>query len=268
MLEPLFTVLLIGITAGFVFSMPIAGPISILITSNALKGKKRFCIRTALGAAIVEALYVLIAVYGMALLFSAYSSIVPYLLIVGALFLLFVAYKIFISKLELENIEGTGENINKNLEENKGGFRIGLLLNLTNPSLFFGILTSSFIVLSFASSIGLNTGGLEILVEENVSSIQEITGETFEKLDSAFEKTPSKNAPDEKSSYTLLLSLLYAVSLAAGGFIWFYILTFLLIKFRTKIKLIYLNWIIKGLSLILFGISIYLLWTAIRMISS
>jgi len=266
MFESIITVLFIGFTAGFIFAMPIAGPISILITSNALKGKLRFCVRTAIGASIIEFLYVLVAVYGMTLFFSAYSNLIPYLLIVGSCFLFFVGVKIFSSKLELQNIEESGNKINKNFEENKGGLRAGLIINLTNPSLFFGILTSSFIVLSFASSVGLNTGGLEILVKENVESIQELTGETIDNIDSTFVDSSSTNLNDEHTSYSLLLSIIYAVSLATGGFLWLYILAKLLIKYRTKIKIIYLEWIIRGLSFVLFGISFFLLWTSIEML--
>ncbi|MCF6268522.1 MAG: LysE family transporter [Melioribacteraceae bacterium] len=266
MFESIITVLFIGFTAGFVFAMPIAGPISILITSNALKGKLRFCVRTAFGASLVEFIFVLVAVYGMTLFFSAYSYIIPYLLIVGSIFLFFVGVKIFASKLELQNIEESGDKINKSLVENKGGLRAGLIINLTNPSLFFGVLTSSFIVLSFASSVGLNTGGLEILVHENVVSIQELTGETFERIDSTFADTPSIIGGEDHSSYSLLLSVIYAASLATGGFLWLYILAILLIKYRTKIKLVYLQWIIRGLSFALFGISFFLLWTSIDML--
>ncbi len=266
MIESIITVLFVGFIAGFIFAMPIAGPISILITSNALKGKLRFCVRTALGASIVEAVYVLVAVYGMTLFFSSYSSWIPYLLIVGSLFLFFVGIKIFSSKLELQNIEETGKKINSSIEENKGGLRTGLIINLTNPSLFFGILTSSFIVLSFASSVGLNTGGLEMMVQENVASMQELTGETFDGIDSTFTDTPNLNVDVQHSSYSLLLSIIYAVSLASGGFVWLYIFTRLLIKYRTKIKLAYLQWIIRGLSFVLFGISLYLLWTSVDML--
>jgi len=266
MLESISTVLFIGFTAGFIFAMPIAGPISILITSNALKGKLRFCVRTAIGASIVEAIYVLVAVYGMTLFFSAYSYFIPYLLIVGSLFLFFVGIKIFSSKLELQNIEESGKKINSSIEENKGGLRAGLIINLTNPSLFFGILTSSFIVLSFASSVGLNTGGLEMLVHENVASIQELTGKTMEGIDTTFVDTIEPAGDVDHSSYSLLLSIIYAVSLATGGFLWLYILAKLLIKYRTKIKLAYLQWIIRGLSFVLFGISIYLLWTSVDML--
>ncbi len=266
MFESIITVLFIGFIAGFIFAMPIAGPISILITSNALKGKLRFCVRTAIGASVIEFIYVLVAVYGMTLFFSAYSSFIPYLLLVGSIFLFFVGIKIFSSKLALQNIEESGDRINKSIEENKGGLRAGLLINLTNPSLFFGILTSSFIVLSFASSVGLNTGGLEMLVHENVVSIQELTGETMGGIDSTFVDTPSISGNEDHSSYSLLLSIIYAVSLAAGGFLWLYILAKLLIKYRTKIKIAYLQWIIRGLSFVLFGISSFLLWTSIDML--
>jgi threonine/homoserine/homoserine lactone efflux protein len=261
MFETIITVLLIGFVAGFVFAIPIAGPVSILITSNALKGKKRFCIRTALGASIAEAVYVLAAVYGMTLVFSSYNFLIPYLLIIGAVFLMFVARKVLGSKLQLQDIQEAGLKVNKDIEENKGGLRTGLIINFTNPSLFFGLLTSSFIVLSFASSVGLHTGGLEFLMEKNVATIQEYTGSGMEKIDSVFfEKKIDSTNKSQPASYSLLLSLIYAVFLAAGGFVWFYILTSLLIKYREKIKLSYLNFVIRGLGAALFVIGFFLLW--------
>ena len=264
MIESFITVVLIGFSAGFIFSMPIAGPISIIITSNALKGNLKFCIRTALGASIVEFFYVLIAVFGLSVLFSLYSSIIPYVLIVGSIFLLAIGIKIFRTNIKLEEIERSYSSDER--EEKNGGLRTGLIINLTNPSLFFGVLTSSFIVLSFASSVGLNTGGLEMLVHENVASIQELTGKTMEGIDTTFVDTIEPAGDVDHSSYSLLLSIIYAVSLATGGFLWLYILAKLLIKYRTKIKLAYLQWIIRGLSFVLFGISIYLLWTSVDML--
>jgi threonine/homoserine/homoserine lactone efflux protein len=268
MVESIVTVLLIGLVAGFLFAMPIAGPISILITSNALKGKLRFCIRTALGASIVEAFYVLIAVYGMTILFSTYGDLIPYLLFAGSLFLFFVGIKVYGSKLEFQNIEESGDKINASFEENKGGLRAGLIINLTNPSLFFGILTSSFIVLSFASTVGLNTGGLELLVQENVTSIQEMTGNTIEGIDSTFVDANLIAENANPSKYPLLLSIIYSISLAIGGFFWLYFLTQILIKYRDKIRIVYLTWIVRGLSFVLFGISIYLFITASKIIYS
>ena len=39
MIESIITMSIAGFLTGFIFSMPIAGPISIMITSNALKGQ-------------------------------------------------------------------------------------------------------------------------------------------------------------------------------------------------------------------------------------
>ena len=219
MLESFITILLVGYFAGFVFAMPIAGPISIIITSNALKGNINFCYRTALGGSIVEIFYVLVAVFGLSLLLSLYYSFIPYMLIVGACFLLFIGIKIFRTNLKLKDIEKAKNNDNKKDNIDKmGGFRTGVIINLTNPSFFFGILTSSFLLLSFASSVGLNTGGLDLLVHENVKSFQEITGNELAQLDSTYLSQEISEGETEHSSYTLLLSATYAISLGLGGF--------------------------------------------------
>jgi len=269
MIESFVTVLLIGFIAGFIFAMPIAGPISILITSNALKGNYRFCVRTALGASIVEFFYVFVAVYGIALLFSLYSPLIPYLLILGSAFLFAVSIKVFRTNFELDKITDSGKKIENNKTQERGGLLTGIIINLTNPSLFFGVLTSSFLVLSFASSVGFNTGGLDILIQENVNSISEITGEEFEEIPSFDSSNISKTGNYEEtkqSSFTLLLSSIYAVALASGGFLWLYLLTKLLTKYRNKIKLSILEGAIKFLGLILAGISIYLFYSAFKIL--
>ena len=86
MLESIITIFIVGLIAGIIFSVPVAGPISIIIISKALEGKLRFCQRTAIGAAIVEFVYVFIVVYGIAALYSYYQPFIPYLLIIGAIF--------------------------------------------------------------------------------------------------------------------------------------------------------------------------------------
>ena len=257
MLESLITVILVGFSAGFIFSMPIAGPISIIITSNALKGNLKFCIRTALGASVIEFIYVLVAVLGLSALVTVYSDLIPYLLLVGSIFIFIVGIRIIKSKIKLEDIET--KKSKRKVNEKSGGLRTGIILNLTNPSFFFGVLTASFLVLSFASSIGLNTGGLDLLVEENVTSLQEITGKDLTNSDSTY-IAPNNNEETEHTSYTLLLSNVYAFSLASGSFIWLLILAKLLVKHRNKIKVEILNVIIRILGLILCGIGIYLFW--------
>ncbi len=259
MIESIITVILVGFTAGFLFAMPIAGPISIIITSNALKGHSKFCVRTALGASIIEAVYVLTAVLGLSALVTLYSPLIPYLVIVGALFLFIIGIKIFKTDISLDNINAPKS---KQLQKVKGGFRTGIIVNLTNPSFFFGIVASSFLVLTFSSSIGLNTGGLDLLITENVSTFQEIAQDNLVEFDSTYveSKIPDQNLKVEPSASTFLLSLFYAISLSTGGFLWLFILTKLLIKYRHKIKIEILTWIIRGLGIVLCGISVYLLW--------
>ena len=95
MTESLITISLVGLLAGFILSMPVAGPISILVTSNALKGRLRYCNLVTIGASFADFVYVFIAVFGLTKLYSFYKPFIPYLLSAGAVFLLFVGYKIF-----------------------------------------------------------------------------------------------------------------------------------------------------------------------------
>jgi len=264
MTESFIVILLLGLFAGFSFSVPIAGPISILITSSALEGKLRYCLRTALGGAIVESIYVFIAIYGLTALFSYYQKGIPIILIMGSIFLLFVAYKIFNTQLKIEQL---ADKKGKNILENRGGFRIGVIINFTNPSLFVGWFTSSFLLLSFASSVGLNTGGLDLLMYENVTTVEEITGEKIESLED-FNLVPQRksNQPKKESLSTFVLSLTYALMVGFGSFIWFYILSKFLIKYREKLNVSWLNMLIKTLGLFLFGIGFYLIYEGIRML--
>ena len=62
--ESILTISIAGFLAGFIFSMPIAGPISILITSNALKGRLRYCNLVSIGASIADFAYVFVVFVG------------------------------------------------------------------------------------------------------------------------------------------------------------------------------------------------------------
>ena len=90
--------------AGVVFSMPISGPISILITSNALKGRLRYCNLATIGASFADFVYVFGAVFGLTNFYSLYKPVIPYVLLVGTLFFLFLGYKISKTNVDLEHI--------------------------------------------------------------------------------------------------------------------------------------------------------------------
>lgn len=265
MFPDIINILVAGLIAGFILSMPVAGPISITITSNALRGKLRFCQRAAIGASIVEFIYVFIVIIGIKSLYTYYQPIIPYLILGGAVFLFFVAYRIIQTKIDLGKI--SDENVMSDKEINKGGMRAGLILNFTNPSLFIGWLVSSFLVFSFMSQLGIGTGGLDMIINENVSSVSEMAGDSFERLkeiNGDVDKDQVKTAENGSMS-TLIMATVYAAAVAFGGFLWLYYFAKLVVKYRLKINLKILNRIIQLLGVILFCIAGFLTYKAIMM---
>ncbi|MFZ4399043.1 MAG: LysE family translocator [Bacteroidales bacterium] len=277
MTESLITMSIVGIIVGFLFSMPIAGPISILITSNALKGKMRYCILATIGASFADFIYVFIAVFGLTKLYSLYKPIIPYILLGGAVFLLYIGYKITKTKLDLVHLDEKS-NLSQKIKKERGGFWTGFMLNFLNPTLFIGWLTSSFFVISMVASLGLNTGGLDAMIDKNVQQINNIEGKTIDtqttiaylkKVDSI--NTIAKEIHKENNSrlpnyFPLLISIFYAFFLALGSIIWFYYLSYFLVKYRAKLNVIIMNRIIQclGIALCLFGV--FLGYTAINML--
>ena len=160
MFESILTISIAGLLAGFIFSMPIAGPISILITSNALKGRLRYCNLVSLGASIADFTYVFVAVFGLTKLYSFIQPIIPYMFAVGSLFFFYLGYKIFRTKIDIEHLEDKSHLAEKIEKRERGGFYTGFMINFLNPTLFIGVLTSSFFVISLIASMGFHTGGL------------------------------------------------------------------------------------------------------------
>jgi threonine/homoserine/homoserine lactone efflux protein len=262
MLEIILTLSIVGAIAGFLYSVPVAGPISIIVVSKAFQGKLRFCKRTAIGAAIVEILFVFVAVYGLAAFYEYYQPFVPYLILIGAVFVIIIGLKLRKQKIDFQSLES--QVIVTDKYENRGGLRTGLVLNLTNPVLFINWIIASFITLSFVSSIGLNTGGLDMMLNESIKSVSEITGTEFDQMQNG--NTLSEHnqhpAPSDKVS-PLIMSLVFAFGVGSGAYIWLYILAKTIIKYREKIKTNLLNKFIYGLGIILVLIGIYLGYQAV-----
>ncbi len=261
-MEAILTIIIIGFCAGFIFSIPVAGPINVIITSNALSGKLRYCIRTALGSSIIEFLYIVIIVYGISSLYSLYKPFIPYLLIAGSIILFIVGIRVTRVKLKLKNIDD--RNIITDKMRNKGGFRTGIFVNLTNPSLFLGWLTSTFIIFSFVSSLGINTGGLNIIIDKNVNSLKRIEANETPKQNNFSVKSENNEAINGQKNplNPLLLGISYGLPLAVGSFFWLYIYSHLLVRYRKKLRVSLLNKIIHLLGFLLLIFSIYLIYQA------
>ena len=253
MLESIITLSIVGFIAGVVFSMPIAGPVSIVIVSKAFEGKLRFCSRTAIGASIIESMYVFVVVYGITTLYVYYQPAIPYLLLIGGLFVIFVGIRI--SKRKIDFKSDKFGNVITDKIENRGGMRTGVVLNLTNPSLFFSWLVASFITLSFVSSLGFQTGGLDIILNENVNSVSEIAGPAFNEIENFENNAVSENGENPENMPTFVFSIVFALSVGLGAMVWLDLLARLIIRHRDKIHIALLNRFIQilGISLVFIG---------------
>jgi len=262
MLESIITISITGLLAGFIFSMPIAGPVSILITSNALKGRMRYCTLVSIGAFIADFTYVFIAVFGLTKLYSFYKPAIPYIFALGSLFSFYLGYKIIRTKIDIENFEDKSHLNEKIQKRGKGAFLTGFMINFLNPTLFIGILTSSFFVISLIASLGLNTGGLAGKMDQNVKVIRNIDGS---KIDTSkimsfdqFENFQRLKGNDHKKDNTiypayfhLVISICYAFFISSGGIIWLYLLSYMIVRFRQRINIKIISGFIKSLGIIL-----------------
>jgi len=276
MIESIVTVSVAGLLAGFIFSMPIAGPISILITSNALKGRLRFCLLASIGSFIADFTYVFIAVYGLTKLYSFYKPAIPYIFAIGSLFFFYLGYRIIRTKLDLENLEDKSHLTEKIQKKGKGAFFTGFMINFLNPTLFIGILTSSFFVISLIASLGLNTGGLAGKMDQNVREISNIEGRKIEiskglpggRFD-YFQKLKSKDHRQDRTIYPeyfhMLISICYAFFLSLGSIIWLYLLSFMIVKFRHRINVIVISLFIKSLGVVLCLFGLFFSYLSTRM---
>jgi threonine/homoserine/homoserine lactone efflux protein len=273
--ESLITISVIGLMAGVLFSMPISGPISILITSNALKGRLRYCNLATLGASFADFVYVFGAVYGLTNFYSLYKPVIPYVLLAGTLFFLYLGYKISKTNVDLEHIEDKS-HIPEKIKE-KGGFWTGFILNFLNPTLFLGWLTSSFIVITLVASLGFNTGGLDKSVGDSYEAMNKTNGDTTLKnkvipylhLDSMKFMTRQPTSTELArlpKNFPLLLSLSYAFCVTLGSVVWFFYLAFLLAKHRHRININSMNRIIHVLGMGLCLLGLFLGYKAVYML--
>jgi threonine/homoserine/homoserine lactone efflux protein len=277
MFESIITVSIAGLLAGFIFSMPIAGPISILITSNALKGRTRYCNLVSIGASIADFTYVFIAVFGLTKLYSLYKPFIPYILSAGSIFFLFLGYKIIRTKIDIEHLEDKSHLTEKIEKKERGAFYTGFMINFLNPTLFIGVLTSSFFVISLIAALGLHTGGLAGRMDQNVKEINIINGKktdspqgfSFQQLDH-MQIGKNKNRLQDQTTYPayfhLIISICYALFLSVGSIAWFYLMTFLIVHFRRRINIKIITVFVRSLGIVLWLFGLYFGYLGVNML--
>ena len=80
--------LLIGFAFGYVGSMPVAGPISVLVLHLGLAHDPRHALYVAVGGALAESLYALLAFWGLSAVLAQYPMVLPASRAAGAVLLL------------------------------------------------------------------------------------------------------------------------------------------------------------------------------------
>jgi threonine/homoserine/homoserine lactone efflux protein len=275
--ESILTISIAGLLAGFIFSMPIAGPISILIITNALKGRFRYCNLVSLGASIADFTYVFIAVYGLTKLYSFYKPAIPYIFAIGSIFFFYLGYKIIKTRIDLEHLEDKSHLAEKIERRDKGAFYTGFMINFLNPTLFIGVLTSSFFVISLVASMGFHTGGLAGRMDKNVKEISSIEGGKIEnskilsidQLDNIKIGNSNEHQPDQTiypASFHLAISICYALFLSLGSIAWFILMAFLVVRFRKRINIMVISVFVKTLGGVLGIFGLYFGFQAIKML--
>jgi threonine/homoserine/homoserine lactone efflux protein len=68
---------IVALVFSFVGSLPLAGPIALLVVSNGVNGRYREALRIALGAALAEGVYAFLAFWGFATFLARYRLVLP-----------------------------------------------------------------------------------------------------------------------------------------------------------------------------------------------
>ncbi len=276
MIETLISLTIIGFLAGFFFSMPVAGPISILVVSFTLHGHRKRGMMTALGAAIVDFFYIFVAVFGFTKLIIRYKFSIPYILLIGSVFIFYIGYKLWKTHVHFDEEEEKVVLKGRLFAMAKGhhSFLTGFFVNLLNPTLFIGWLVSSFVILSFAASHGINVGGMENIFYQNVEEMNNasnplITSGHEKDLIKNYKSNPKINAKQvrPKLFYQILNSTAYSGSVAIGSIVWFYLLSGFLCKHKEKISVKVFNHLIHALSILMVLLGVLLVYQAAQMLN-
>jgi threonine/homoserine/homoserine lactone efflux protein len=190
--------------------------------------------------------------------------------------MLYFGIQIARTRLDLEHLHAPA-SVSRRMErvEKKGGFRAGMMLNFLNPSLFIGWLTASFMVISLASSFGFNVGDLNIVLKNNMGTLNQHA--RYQGADSAMYlhnhsvSVPLSEETDQRQTrpwpqFRWIYSLVYAFFVGLGTIVWFYYFSRFLIRKRHKLNVNILNRIIQLLGMALCFLGVYLIYTASQII--
>jgi threonine/homoserine/homoserine lactone efflux protein len=117
----------VALIIGFVGSLPLAGPIALLVVSNGVNGKYNDALLTALGAAVAEGAYAFLAFWGFATFLARYPLVVPISHGVTAALLLALGVRFLFFRAKTSNEADSAKRA--------ASFWTGLSISAVNPTL-------------------------------------------------------------------------------------------------------------------------------------
>ena len=122
--------LVVGFCFGFVGSIPVAGPIALLVFAYGMQGKNKNAVLVAVGGAIAEAAYAYMAFWGLARLLVGHPEIVANSRGAGALILLGLGVYFLLRRPTKDRVEGPPSGRGR-----KRSFVLGFTVTALNPTL-------------------------------------------------------------------------------------------------------------------------------------
>lgn len=116
----------LGFAAGFIGSMPLAGPVAVIVLDRAFRGERRGALFIALGAALAEAVHAMIVGLTLPVLLGRWPSVLVYARGAGAVLLLIVG-AVLAAKPRIVSATGA--------KQQRGNFVTGLAAAGLNPTL-------------------------------------------------------------------------------------------------------------------------------------
>ena len=194
-----------------------------------------------------------------------------------ALFILFIGIKILSTKFDPEHIDEDAHHAEQKGRPGRGAFYTGFMVNILNPTLFFGWLVSSFIVLSFAASLGFSTVEMTKNVDGNLNQIEKMDGNfnerpqmpsylQFDTLKILKKENRPVKVVELPRNFHFLTTLFYSVFLSVGSILWYFLLAVLLVRFRKIVNITFLNWMVRSLGLVLCLFGVFFGYSAVKML--
>ncbi|MBV6492318.1 MAG: hypothetical protein LDLANPLL_00311 [Turneriella sp.] len=131
--------------------MPVTGPIALLVFRSSLRGSFASAMRIVFGASIAEMLYCALATFGYIQIIAMYPYLTKYIRYISAVFLLFLGIFFLFQKIAIVD-DGAPPDV-KNQKE--GGFVIGFMISLLNPTLFLTWGSATSMIFSWFEKISL-----------------------------------------------------------------------------------------------------------------